>query len=261
MSEVPVTVGAQGRVRVVSINRPEARNALNLETLRSLWRMLQELDEDAGCGAVIVTGSGDRAFVAGADIRELAERTLYTELGERSRVMRDICALLETTGKATIAAINGVALGGGLELALACDLRIASTHAKLGLPEINLGIFPGAGGPQRLLRLCGRGVAAELMMTGDLVTADEAMRLGLVNRVVAPDEVEVAAMALATRIAERSSFAIRAIKDSLRAGSNMGQSEAILYDNKLFALCMETEDKSEGVAAFLEKRSPRFVGR
>jgi enoyl-CoA hydratase len=250
-----------GPVTVLRVNRPDVRNALDAPTLALLLRHLAEADASSDTRVVVLTGAGDKAFIAGADIAELAQRTMHTELGERARLMRDTCAMLETMGRPTVAAIHGYALGGGCEIALACDMRFASTDARLGLPEINLGLFPGGGGSQRLLRLCGRAVAAELMMTGAIVDADEAFRIGLVNRVVAPQDLLRVTLEVAERIASKSPFALRAIKDALRAGANSGQHEAILYENKLFALCMESEDKREGVAAYLEKRTPTFRGR
>lgn len=256
----PVLFERRHHVAVVTVNRPEVRNALNADAIAQLGERLREAESDAWIRAVVLTGSGDKAFIAGADIRELAARTLHTELGARARLMRDACSLLETMGKPTIAAINGAAAGGGCELALACDIRLISSAAKIGLPEINLGIFPGGGGTQRLLRLCGRGVAAELIMTGRLVTADEALRVGLVNRVVEPEALIPAALDLAAEIAAKPPLAVSLVKDALRAGANAGLTEGILYENKLFALCMETADKREGVAAFLEKRPPAFTG-
>lgn len=252
---------AHGPVLALSVNRPGSRNALDAEILALLLRCLTEADASPDVRVVVLTGVGTKAFIAGADITELAKRSMYTELGERARLMRETCGMLETMSKPTIAAINGFALGGGCEVALACDMRFASTEARLGLPEINLGLFPGGGGSQRLLRLCGRGIAAELMMTGEIISAKEAWRIGLVSRLAPPADLMTVALDVATHIASKSAFALRAIKDSLRAGANTGQSEAILYDNKLFALCMESEDKREGVTAFLEKRTPVFKGQ
>lgn len=259
--EPTVLCTREGSVAIVTVNRPAVRNALNGPTLVRLGDCLRDAERDPDVRVVVLTGTGDKAFIAGADIGELAGRTMFTELGDRARLMRDVCTLLETMPKPTIAAINGVAAGGGCELALASDIRVASATAKLGLPEVNLGLFPGGGGTQRLLRLCGRGVAAELMMTGRFVDADEAHRLGLVNHVRPPAELMAFALELATAIAARAPFALAAIKDVLRAGANMGQNEAVLYENKWFALCMETADRREGVAAFLEKRPAVFTGR
>ncbi len=249
------------RIALLTVNRPEVRNALNAESIAQLGERLREIEADPDLRAVILTGAGDKAFIAGADINELAHRTMHTELGARARLMRDTCALLETMSKPTIAAINGVAAGGGCELALACDIRLISASARIGLPEINLGIFPGGGGTQRLLRLCGRGVAAELMLTGRLVDAEEALRVGLVNRVLEASTLMPTAIEFADQMVSKSPFALAAIKELLRAGANSGQAEGILYENKLFALCMETADKAEGVRAFLEKRRPTFTGR
>ncbi len=246
---------------VLRFNRPAVRNALDAATLEHALQLLHDVDADPNARVLVLTGTGDKAFIAGADIQELARRTMHTELGRRARLMREVCNLLETMAKPALAAVNGAALGGGCEVALSCDMRFAASTAKLGLPEVNLGLFPGGGGTQRLLRLCGRAVAAELMMTGAIIDADEALRIGLVNRVIPPERLLPVVMNVGAMIASKSPFAIRAIKDALRAGANTGQAEGILYENKLFALCMESEDKHEGVTAFLEKRPPVFTGR
>jgi enoyl-CoA hydratase len=255
-----VLVDRQGPIAVLQFNRPELRNALDGPMLALTLQRLQQLDCDADVRVIVLTGAGDKAFVAGADITEMATRTMYTELGDRARLMRETCNTLETMSKPTIAAVNGYAFGGGCEVALACDMRLASATATLGLLEVNLGIMPGGGGTQRLLRLCGRAVAAELIMTGRVIDAEEALRVGLVNRVTPPDRLMEASLELARTIAAKSPFTLRGVKDALRAGANMGQTEGILYENKLFALCMETEDKREGVAAFLERRTAQFGG-
>lgn len=256
-----VTVRHDRAAAVVTIDGPAVRNALSGPTLSLLCQRLREAEHDPAVRVVVLTGAGEQAFSAGGDIRELPSRDMYTELGERARFMRDACTLLETMPKPTIAAINGVAAGGGCELALSCDIRVAAASARIGLPEVNLGLFPGGGGTQRLLRLCGRGVAAELMMTGRLIDADEAHRVGLVNHVRPLVELMPFVFDLAVTLAAKAPLALAAIKDALRAGVNVGQAEGILYENKLFALCMETADRREGVAAFLEKRAPAFRGR
>lgn len=259
--ESTVTIQRQDAAAILTLDGPAVRNALSGGTLTALVDRLREAEHDPGVRVVVLIGAGEQAFSAGGDIRELPSRDMFTELGERARLMREACTLLETMPKPTVAAINGVAAGGGCELALACDIRVASATARLGLPEVNLGLLPGGGGTQRLLRLCGRGVAAELMMTGRLIDADEARRVGLVNHVRPLAELMPFVLDLAVTLAAKGPFALAAIKDALRAGANVGQAEGILYENKLFALCMETDDRREGVAAFLEKRAPAFKGR
>lgn len=247
-------------VAVVTINRPDKRNALNSETVDELRRAILALKHDDGVRAVVVTGAGDKAFIAGADINELA---VQTPVGGREHAHRGqhVLDLLETMGKPVIAAINGVALGGGCELAMACTMRIAADTARLGQPEINLGLMPGYAGSQRLARLVGKGRALELLLTGEAISADEAYRIGLVNRVVPAAELPGAAKALALSLAEKAPVAARYIIDAVNRGLEMPLAEAQLYEATLFGLVSTTEDMREGTKAFLEKRKARFKGR
>lgn len=245
---------------VITFNRPEVRNALNLQVREELLQALQEAEQDGQVKVVILTGAGDKAFAAGADIAELERRTTLTEIGARGQIPREAAAKLENMSKPTIAAVNGYALGGGCELAMACTLRVASENARFGLPEINLGIMPGNGGTQRLARLVGKGRALQLMLTGDLIDAQEAYRIGLVNQVVPQDQLMVAAREIARKIASKSPLAVAAIKQAVNVGMDLPLSAAIEYEGKLFAILCGTADKAEGVAAFLEKRKAVFRG-
>jgi len=249
-----------GAVAVLTINRPRVLNALNSQTLDELRRAVLELKHDAGVRAVILTGAGEKSFVAGADIGELSQQT---PTGGREHAMRGqhVLDLIEHMGKPVIAAINGFALGGGCELAMACTIRIASDAAKFGQPEINLGIVPGYAGTQRLARLVGRGRALELLLTGDQIPAQEAYRLGLVNRVVPAAELMTAARALAASLAAKAPIAVRYILDAVHAGLDMPFSQAQIFEATLFGLVSTTDDMREGTRAFLEKRAPEFKGK
>jgi enoyl-CoA hydratase len=249
-----------GAVAVITINRPDKRNALNRETIDELRRAVLALKHDDGVRAVVITGAGDKAFIAGADINELAVQTPVggREHGHQGQHVLD---LIETMGKPVVAAINGVALGGGCELAMACTIRIAADTARLGQPEINLGLMPGYAGSQRLPRLVGKGRALELLLTGDAITAAEAHRIGLVNRVVPAAELAAEARKLAATLAEKAPVAARYIIDAVNRGLEMSSTEAQLYEATLFGLLSTTEDMREGTKAFLEKRKPEFKGK
>jgi enoyl-CoA hydratase len=249
-----------GGVAIISINRPEKRNALNTATVDELRRIILELKRDDTVRVVILTGSGDKAFVAGADINELA---VQSPVGGRDhgRTGQHVFDLLEHMGKPVIAAINGVALGGGCELAMACTLRIAADTARLGQPEINLGLMPGYGGTQRLPRLVGKGRALELLLTGDALSADEAWRIGLVNRVVPAAELMAEVRKLAQALAAKAPIAMRYIIDAVNQGMDMSLGDAQTYEATLFGLVSTTEDMREGTKAFLEKRKAEFKGR
>jgi len=245
-------------IGVVTINRPEVRNALDRLTVREIAEVITLVEQDDKINVVIFTGSGNRAFVAGADIATLRERTiLETYLNENQAVLNQ----LATMKKVTIAAINGVALGGGCELALACDLRIASENAKLGQPELSLGILPGAGGTQRLSRLIGIAKAKELILTGDLVDASEALRIGLVNKIVPSGESVQAAKEMARKILLKGPVAVRITKAVIDLGINTDLNSGLFMERLAQAVLFGTEDRYEGLTAFLEKRSPIFVGR
>lgn len=250
-----------GPLAVVTVNRPEVRNALNRATVEDLERAVDAAEADDSVRVLILTGAGDRAFIAGADLNEMAARTMLGELSAVTRQRRRVAERLEEMHKPTIAAVNGFALGGGCELAMACTLRVAAETAKFGQPEVNLGIIPGLGGTQRLTRLVGKGRALELILTGDIIDAQEAYRIGLVNKVVAAGELLTAAKALGQKLAEKPPVALRAAKDAVNLGYEMDLHSALELENRLFALCVGTEDKAEGVAAFLEKRKPEWKGR
>ncbi len=253
-------IDRDGASAVLTINRPDKRNALNTQTLDELRRAILDLRRDDAVRAVIITGAGDKAFVAGADINELA---VQTPVGGRdhARTGQHVFDLVEHLGKPVIAAINGVALGGGCELAMACTLRIAADTARLGQPEINLGIIPGYGGTQRLSRLVGKGRALELMLTGEAIAADEAFRIGLVNRVVPAADLMNAAKTMAHALAAKAPVAMRYIIDAVNQGLNMSLADALVYEATLFGLVSTTEDMREGTRAFLEKRKADFKGR
>jgi enoyl-CoA hydratase len=245
------------RIGTITVNRPERLNALSLRTIQELAAVLSEAAEDQGVRVLIVTGAGDKAFVAGADIKELAE---MRPVSGRETALRGqaVFQKLETLGKPSIAAINGFALGGGCELALACSIRLASRTAKLGQPEVKLGIIPGYGGTQRLARLCGKGVAHELCLTGEMISAEEAQRIGLVNHVYEPAELLPAATALARKIAANGRFAVGLAMEAIARGADMPQEEGMAFEAALFGTCCATAEMREGTRAFLEKRAARF---
>jgi enoyl-CoA hydratase len=247
------------RVAIITINRPEKRNALNIKTREEGASVLEELSADETVRVVIFTGAGDKAFVAGADIAEFAGRTAITQ--REVMLGRSLFTAIDVFPKPVIAMVNGYCLGGGCELALACDLRIASDKASFGQPEINLGIIPGGGGTQRLTRLVGEGKAMELILTGDIIDAQTAYNLGLVNMVVPATDLEAKTMELANRIAEKSPVALRMAKEAVKLASRSNLDEGLRREVDLFALCFSSEDKNEGVNAFLEKRKPDFKGK
>jgi enoyl-CoA hydratase len=244
----------------ITFNRPNVLNALNRKTIDELGDALDAARRDDSARVLILTGSGEKAFIAGADINELAQRT-PVDGKEFSLYGQEVIHRLETMGKPSIAAINGFALGGGCELALACTLRIASRNAKLGQPEVKLGILPGYGGTQRLARLCGKGIAHELILSGEMITAEEALRIGLVNRVTEPAELLPAAEAIARKIIANAPLAVKYAMEAIEHGMEMPQEEGLFLEATLFGLCCATEDMREGTRAFLEKRAAKFQGR
>jgi enoyl-CoA hydratase len=247
------------RVAIVTINRPDKRNALNIKTREEGAAILEELATDESVGVVVFTGAGDKAFIAGADISEFAGRTATMQ--REVMTSRSLFTAIDSFPKPVIAMINGYCLGGGCELAMACDLRIASETASFGQPEINLGIIPGGGGTQRLTRLVGEGKAMEMILTGEIIDARTAFSIGLVNHVVPADQLQAKTMEIASRIADKSPVALRMAKEAVKLASRSNLDEGLRREVDLFALCFSTEDKNEGVAAFLEKRKPVFKGR
>jgi len=255
-----VEVTREGAVAVVTVSRPEALNALNTQTNEELLAVVRELSADGSVRAVVLTGAGDKSFVAGADIAEMKDFS-----AEQGRVFgalgQAVMSGIEAAPQPWIAAVNGFALGGGCELALACDIRIAAENAKFGQPEINLGITPGFGGTQRLPRAVGDGWAKYLVLSGRHVRADEALRIGLVQVVVAKSELMTQAMKLAEELAGKSPLAMRYCKAAVQAASNSDITTGQGIERDLFALAFASEDQSEGMSAFLEKRTPEFNGR
>jgi enoyl-CoA hydratase/carnithine racemase len=247
-------------IAYITFNRPKVLNALNRQTMQELLIALGAAKLDDAVRVVILTGAGEKAFIAGADINELARQT-PVDGKEMSIFGQGVLRILETMGKPSIAVINGFALGGGCELALACSIRLASRNAKLGQPEVKLGILPGYGGSQRLARLCGKGVAHELVLGADMISADEAMRIGLVNHVYEPAELMPAAEALAKKIAANAPLAVQYAMEAIEHGMEMPQEEGLFLEATLFGLCCATEDMKEGTRAFLEKRPAQFKGK
>jgi enoyl-CoA hydratase len=255
-----ITVTRKGRAARIAINRPKKLNALNVRTVLELITAFEDVRGDEGVGAVVLTGEGEKSFAAGADIAELRELTAIegTEFSARGH---RLCNLIENLGKPVIAAVNGFALGGGCELAMACTMRIAVEGARLGQPEVNLGTIPGYGGTQRLARLVPRGVAMELVLTGRILTAREALDIGLVNAVVPRDEFEKAVDGAVDTLLAKPPFALKACMEAVLHGTEMSFEDGCRLEASLFALTCGTEDMEEGTAAFLEKREANFTGR
>jgi enoyl-CoA hydratase len=260
MSPENLLIERDGAVLIITINRPKVLNALNAPLFADLSAAIDDAAADAGVRAVVITGAGEKAFVAGADINELSEQTPVAGR-ERARRGQALFDRIERLGKPVIAAVNGFALGGGCELAMACTLRIAADTAKFGQPEINLGLIPGYAGTQRLARLVGRGRALELLLSGHSISADDALRIGLVNRVVPAAQLLTEARTLAQALASKAPIAVRYILDAVARGLDMPLADAQDYEATLFGLVSTTEDMREGTRAFLEKRRPEFKGK
>jgi enoyl-CoA hydratase len=247
-------------IAYVTINRPKVLNALSLATWADLRAAFEDARDDDAVRGVIITGAGDKAFVAGADISELAHFTAV-EAEQSSRSGQDVLDLVENLGKPVVAAVNGFALGGGCETALACSIRVASEHAKFGLPEVKLGLLPGGGGTQRLPRTVGKGRALQLILTGGMIDAQEAWRIGLVNEVVPAEQLIPRAEAILRQIGANAPLSVRYALEAVNKGLETSVAEGLALEASVFGLCAGTEDKAEGTRAFLEKRPAQFRGR
>lgn len=248
----------EGNIAVVYVNRPQALNALNAATVKELGQAFAELEGNDDIDVVILTGSGDKAFVAGADIAYMKD---FAPLEARDFALlgQQVLNGIENNKKPVIAAINGYAFGGGCELAMACDIRIASEKARFSQPEVNLGLLPGFAGTQRLARLVGKGIAKELIFTGDIIDAQEAWRIGLVNKVVPRDQLLEAAKTMAKKIASKAQIAVRLAKQAINEGLEMESQKAHTHEANCFGYCFSTQDQKEGMSAFLEKRPANFI--
>jgi enoyl-CoA hydratase/carnithine racemase len=250
----------KGSIAYLTVNRPKVLNALNTPTWTDLQAAFEDAKVDASVHGVILTGAGDKAFIAGADISELAHVDAY-EAEESSRFGQGVLDLIENLGKPVIAAINGFALGGGCETAMACTIRIAVEHAKFGQPEVKLGLLPGGGGTQRLPRLVGKGRALQLILTGETISAQEAFRIGLVNEVVPAANLVARAETILKQISANAPIAVKFSLEAANKGMDTSQAEGFALEASYFGICAATEDKKEGTSAFLEKRAPQFHGR
>jgi len=260
MSYENVLIEKKNTIAYVTVNRPKVLNALNMATMEELRTAFTDIKNDPVTRVAILTGSGEKAFIAGADISELAKQDAvsgkeYTHRGQ------SVLDLIEGLGKPVIACINGFALGGGCEIAMACTMRLASQNAKLGQPEVKLGIIPGYGGTQRLPRLVGKGIAMQLVLTGDMISAEEAHRIGLVNEITAPADLIPRAEAIAQKIVANAPLAVQYAMEAVNRGLDLTLPDALYLEAMLFAVCCATEDKKEGTSAFLEKRPALFRGK
>ncbi|RKQ35750.1 enoyl-CoA hydratase/isomerase family protein [Oceanobacillus halophilus] len=259
MSFEKIEVKTIGKLGYITIDRPEVRNALNRETLEEIVKGLDLLSKNEEVGCIIFTGKGEKSFAAGADIKQLRERTAIDALNPFS--MQGVYDIIENCEKPTIAMVNGYALGGGCELAMACDIRIASTNAKFGLPELNLSIIPSAGGTQRLARLVGKGKALEMILTGKMISAEEALQFGLVSDVVEFDELNRTVDQLASQILNKGPLAVKLAKIAVNYGTEADIKTGLVLEKLSQAVLFSSEDKNEGTQAFIEKRKPNFQGK
>jgi enoyl-CoA hydratase len=260
MSFENIILEREGNIAIVTINRPKALNALNADTVTELGQAFDELADDDSIGVVILTGSGEKAFVAGADIAFMSNLTPL-EARKFAQLGQEVLNKIENLPQPVIAAVNGFALGGGTELAIACDIRLASENAKFGQPEVNLGVMAGFAGTQRLPRLVGKGRGKELLYTADMIGAEEAYRIGLANKVYPAEELMPAAKAMAAKINSKGPVAVRLTKAAVNQGMEMDAKRGMAYEAEVFGLCFTTGDQKEGMAAFLEKRKAEFKGK
>ncbi|GEP62994.1 short-chain-enoyl-CoA hydratase [Clostridium beijerinckii] len=254
-----IKVKEENGISVICIDRPKSLNALNTQTLKELGQVINDISERKDIYTVIITGSGEKAFVAGADITEMKSKSAI-EGREMAKLAQKVFSNIENMPQVVIAAVNGYALGGGCELSMACDIRLASTNAKFGQPEVGLGIIPGFAGTQRLPRLVGKGIAKELIFTTDMIDAKEAYRIGLVNKVYEPEELMEKTIELAQKIMKKGLFAVSLAKSAINNGLNMDTESAYAFEANLFGLCFSTDDQTEGMSAFIEKRKALFKG-
>jgi enoyl-CoA hydratase len=259
MNYETILVEKRGNVAVLTINRPDKLNALGYKVHQEGVAALEDLRKDEEVRVLVITGAGEKSFIAGADISEFAGKTAVTQRAIFQE--KTLFNSIDEFPKPVIAMINGFCLGGGCEIALACDLRIAGEKARFGQPEINLGIIPGGGGTQRLTRLIGEGKSMEMILTGDMIDAQTALNLGLVNHVYSAEELETKTMELANKIAEKSPIALQMAKEAVKLAAKSNLDEGLKREIDLFAICFSSQDKEEGVAAFLEKRKPVFTGK
>jgi enoyl-CoA hydratase len=254
-----ILVAKEGRVAIITINRPDKLNALSQQVRDEMLQVLAEIEKDDSVGVVVITGAGEKSFIAGADIGEFAGRTPFDQ--REAMASPRIFDIMANFPKPVIAMINGFCLGGGCELAMSCDLRVASDKARFGQPEINLGLIPGGGGTQRMPRLVGTGQTMRLVLSGDMIGAAEAREIGLVELVFPADELRAKTLELAQRIAAKSPLTLRIAKEVVRASERLPLEDGIAYERDLFCLAFSTEDKAEGVKAFLDKRPAEWKGR
>ena len=254
-----VLIEKKGKIGIVTVNRPQQMNSMNSLTRSELAEAFNFLESDKDIAVILLTGSEGKAFIAGADIKEFLNQTLETE----KQLEEDwiITTIISNLKKPVIAVIDGFCLGGGLELAMSCDLRIASDRSKLGQPEINIGIIPGAGGTQRLTRLIGEGRAMEMILTGRMITAEEAFSYGIINFVYDSDDLMDEAIQIANTIGEKSKYAVERAKKSVKAVSEMNLKDGLKLEREMFIECLNSEDGEEGITAFIEKRKPNFKGK